>query len=99
MLDAGVLIHEMEHAVMHAKTAVIDGVLSTVGSSNMDWRSFVMNSELNVLVLGDDFGREMEALFARDRAASPQISPAAWAKRSWWQKLQQRAARWLEPLL
>lgn len=99
LLDAGVQIHEMEHAVMHAKTAVIDGVWSTVGSSNMDWRSFVMNSELNVVVLGADFGNEMERLFERDRAVSPAIKPAEWAKRSWWQRLQQRSARWLEPLL
>ena len=40
---------------MHAKTAVIDGVFSTVGSSNLDWLSFVANNELNVIVLGDDF--------------------------------------------
>ena len=49
-------IHEMDDAMMHAKTAVIDGVFSTVGSSNMDWRSFVANNEINVIVLGDDFG-------------------------------------------
>src|SRR5262249_38235646 len=43
LLSAGVRIHEMDDAMMHAKTAVIDGVFSTVGSSNMDWRSFVAN--------------------------------------------------------
>ena len=99
LLAAGVQIHEMEHAMMHAKTAVIDGVWSTVGSSNLDWRSFVANSELNVVVLGDDFGAEMAALFDRDRAASQPVTPDAWAQRG----LQQRtletigrlAERWL----
>ena len=87
LLEAGVQIHEMGHAMMHAKTAVIDGVWSTVGSSNLDWRSFVANSELNVVVLGEDFGAEMAALFNRDRAASQPVTADAWAQRG----LQQRA--------
>lgn len=99
LLEAGVQIHEMGHAMMHAKTAVIDGVWSTVGSSNLDWRSFVANSELNVVVLGEDFGAEMAALFNRDRAASQPVTADAWAQRG----LQQRtleaigrlAERWL----
>lgn len=99
LLEAGVRIHEMEHAIMHAKTAVIDGVLSTVGSSNMDWRSFVDNSELNVIVLGEDFGAEMEALFSRDRAVSPPIDPRTWSERGWRQRfleqLGRAAERWL----
>ena len=81
LLQAGVQIHEMAHATMHAKTAVIDGVWSTVGSSNLDWRSFVANSELNVIVLGEDFGAEMAAVFERDRAASQSMLAEAWARR------------------
>ncbi|MBT9464076.1 phospholipase D-like domain-containing protein [Hydrogenophaga sp.] len=81
LLSSGVRIYEMEHALMHAKTAVIDGVFSTVGSSNLDWLSFVANSELNVIVLGDDFGGEMNALFERDRAASKPITLEAWRRR------------------
>jgi cardiolipin synthase A/B len=99
LLEAGVTIHEMQHAVMHAKAAVIDGVFSTIGSSNMDWRSFAMNDELNAIVLGADFGREMEALFARDRAVSPRVEPATWAARPWRQRaleaLGRAAERWL----
>ena len=99
MLEAGVQIYEMEHAMMHAKTAVIDGVFSTVGSSNLDWRSFVANSELNVVVLGEDFGAEMAALFERDRAASKPVTPQAWSERGVKQrameKLGRLAERWL----
>jgi len=83
LLDAGVRIHEMEHALMHAKTAVIDGVFSTVGSSNLDWRSLVDNHELNVIVLGDDFGQQMEAMFKRDREASVAIDARTWSQRPW----------------
>ena len=99
LLAAGVEIHELAHAVLHAKTAVIDGVFSTVGSSNMDWRSFADNSELNAVILGADFGAEMEAMFARDRAASPRIEPKAWAARPWrdraMEQLGRAAERWL----
>ena len=99
LLAAGVQIHELAHAVLHAKTAVIDGVLSTVGSSNMDWRSFADNSELNAVVLGADFGAEMEAMFARDRAASPRIDAATFANRPWRNRLMEQlgraAERWL----
>ena len=99
LLEAGVQIHEMAHAMMHAKTAVIDGVWSTVGSSNLDWRSFVANSELNVIVLGEDFGDEMAALFNRDRAASQPVTPDAWAQRGMKQRTLEAvgrlAERWL----
>ena len=53
LLDAGVRLYEMEHTTMHAKTALVDGVFATVGSTNLDWRSLVDNYELNVIVLGD----------------------------------------------
>jgi cardiolipin synthase len=99
MLACGIQLHEMERAVMHAKTAVIDGVLSTVGSSNLDWRSLVSNNEVNVIVLGDDFGAQLEALFARDRAASVAIDAQQWQRRSLVQRtlelLGRAAERWL----
>lgn len=99
LLEAGVQIHEMSHAVMHAKTAVIDGVLSSVGSSNLDWRSIVGNNEIDVIVLGDDFGDQMQALFKRDVAASERIDAGRWAQRGLGQRLLERFARVIEPLL
>lgn len=99
LLDAGVRIHEMPHAVMHAKTAVIDGVLSSVGSSNLDWRSIVGNHELDVIVLGEDFGQQMQTLFARDVAVSARIDPQRWAERGLASRLMETLGRALEPLL
>lgn len=99
LLEAGVQIHEMSHTVMHAKTAVIDGVLSTVGSSNLDWRSIVGNNEMDVIVLGEDFGQAMEALFERDVALSQAIDPARWQRRAWSQRVLEMLGRWVEPWL
>ena len=81
LLRAGVKIHERRDALLHAKTAVVDGVWSTVGSSNMDWRSFALNYEINAVVLGSEFAAEMEALFQRDVADAVQITPEAWKER------------------
>jgi cardiolipin synthase len=96
LLDAGVRIHELQDAVLHSKTAVIDGVLSTVGSSNMDWRSFVANNEVNAVVFGEDFGDTMTRMFERDIAASQPITVEAWRRRPLWPRLQERLARLFE---
>jgi cardiolipin synthase len=99
MLEAGVKLYEMEHATMHAKTAVIDGVFSTVGSSNMDWRSFVANHEVNAIVLGRDFGEHLEAVFRVDLAHAQAIDSAAWRQRGWGQRVMEWVGRLSERLL
>lgn len=96
LLRAGVRIHEMDDAVMHAKTAVIDGVFATVGSSNLDWISFVANNELNVIVLGEEFGSEMNALFQLDREASRTIELEAWKERGAKRRLLEGVGRMME---
>ncbi len=99
LLSAGVRIHEMDQAVMHAKTAVIDGVFSTVGSSNMDWRSWVANNEVNVIVLGDDFGKQLEAVFQRDVAQSREVKLPAWRQRGLSSRVMEQIGRLAERLL
>ena len=81
LLGAGVRIFERRDALLHAKTAVIDGVWSSIGSTNLDWRSFVHNYEADVIVLGPAFARDLERLFARDEDASTEITADAWAQR------------------
>ena len=81
LLEAGVKIFERRGAILHSKTALIDGVWATVGSTNLDWRSFLHNHELNAVVLGTEFGQQLRALFERDLAASEQITLAAWRQR------------------
>jgi len=81
LLEAGVQIYELKLAVLHAKTMVIDGVWSTVGSANIDRRSFQHNAEVNVIVLGDAFGKEMEGAFRDDIKNSKQVTLAAWRDR------------------
>jgi len=96
LLEAGVQIHELQDAVLHAKTAVIDGVVSTVGSSNLDWRSLVLNEEVDAVVVGAAFGGEMEALFERDLAASQPVTLADWQSRPLWRRATEGLARLFE---
>ena len=82
LLQAGVHIYERRDAVLHSKTASIDGVWSTIGSTNLDWRSFLHNDELNAVILGHEFAQQMDAMFERDRAASTPIDYTTWNRRS-----------------
>ncbi len=96
LLRAGVKIYERRGAVMHSKTASIDGVWSTIGSTNLDWRSRLHNDELNAAILGRDFSRQMDTMFARDLAESDAIELDRWQRRSPLLKLKEWAARRLE---
>ena len=82
LLSAGVRLFERRDVVLHAKTALIDGVWSTVGSTNLDWRSFLHNQELNAVVLGAEFGQRMRASFDADLAQSDEVTLAQWQQRS-----------------
>ena len=93
LLSAGVKIYERQDALLHAKTAMIDGVWSTVGSSNLDWRSFLNNQEINAVMLGQDFGDHMTALYQQDLKLSKQITLQDWRKRSLVLRLKERSAR------
>ncbi|WP_342117482.1 phospholipase D-like domain-containing protein [Pseudoduganella sp. OTU4001] len=93
LLEAGVKIYELKLSVLHAKTVVIDGVWSTVGSTNIDRRSFLHNSEVNVIVMGDAFGLEMENAFREDLRNSTEVTLAKWNKRPALTRLKEWLAR------
>jgi len=68
--------------MLHAKTATIDGVWSTVGTSNLDWWSIARDNEVNAIILGHKFGDEMDLMFKNDQEDSEQIELARWNERS-----------------
>jgi len=79
--------------MVHAKTAVIDGVWSTVGSSNLDDRSFLHNDEANAVVVGRSFGAQMESLFAADLGRAHEVDAGAWARRSIAERMHEELGR------
>lgn len=89
LLKAGVRIYELQNALLHAKTVVIDGTVSIVGSANLDMRSFLHNNEVNAIVVNRDFGQRMESVFKQDEKASRPIDLDRWTKRSAWQRIKE----------
>jgi len=81
----GIRIFEYAESILHAKTAVIDGVWSTVGSSNLDRRSFRKNLEMNAVILDQSFGETMEQVFLKDLVKSREITLNQFQKRSFFE--------------
>jgi cardiolipin synthase len=90
LLDAGIELYEFEPTMMHCKVMVVDGLWSTVGSTNFDNRSFHLNDEANLDVLDASFARENLSHIEEDKGRSRLITRAAWAGRSW----SERTAEW-----
>lgn len=93
LLRDDVIIYERREALLHAKTVVIDGVWTTVGSTNLDWRSFLHNHEVNAVVLGKELGDRMRKSFAADVALSDEVTLEQWRKRSLAKRVKERFAR------
>jgi cardiolipin synthase len=82
LLEAGVKVYERRtESILHAKTAVIDRLWSTVGTTNMDLWSFLHNDEVNAVILGRDFATKLEVVFEEDLRESNQIHLEEWKKR------------------
>jgi cardiolipin synthase len=81
LLKAGAKLYKRRNVLLHAKTLVIDGVWSTVGSTNMEWWSFSSNDEVNAVILSREFATEMEKMFAGDLAESDEIRWEEWKER------------------
>lgn len=93
LLRAGVKLYERRGAMLHAKTATIDGVWSCIGSTNLDMRSFLHNDELDATILGREFAGQMQAAFAADLEASEAVDLARWEARSFDFRLKEWGAR------
>lgn len=81
LLEAGVKIFELESAFLHSKSIVVDGVWSSVGSTNFDWRSFVHNNEISVCVIDEAFAQSMARTFDADLRESREITLESWKRR------------------
>jgi cardiolipin synthase A/B len=92
LLEAGAKIYERKGALLHAKTTLIDGVWSAVGSTNLDWRSFLHNDEIDAIVLSATFGDQMRSAFEADLVQSQQLTMEKWSSRGLKERLQEIAA-------
>lgn len=90
LLKAGIRLFEWHGRVLHAKTAVIDGHWSTVGSSNLDQQSLRLNLEANAIIEDVRFARAIEIMFQEDLEHCNEITLESWHQRTPWE----RAASW-----
>lgn len=99
LLSAGIQIYEWQGKMIHAKTATIDSVWSTVGSSNLDWWSIVRDDEVNAVILGYGFAQQMESTFNGDIERSDQIDPDRWAHRGALERGEELMGKVMAPML
>jgi len=99
LLDAGVKIYLWQGQMLHAKTATIDGVWSTVGSANLDWWSIARNDEINAVILSTRFGQKMSAAFMNDLKNSEQIDATDWQHRFLLERIDEAICARLEPIM
>jgi len=81
LFESGVEIYEYEAGLLHAKTMVIDGAWATIGSTNLDTRSFALNEEVNLVVYSPDVAVRLEQVFADDLGYAHRLDPRTWRER------------------
>jgi cardiolipin synthase len=81
LLAAGVEVYERQHAVLHAKTLCVDGRVSVIGSTNLDYRSIQFNCELSAVIHSEGLGRQMHDLFENDVRYARRIVGDEWRHR------------------
>ncbi|MBE7559764.1 cardiolipin synthase [bacterium] len=99
VLAAGVKIFEYPDGTLHAKVMLVDGAWATVGSANMDIRSFRLNFEVNLIVFGRDIAERVAAAFARDLKISRPVVLEAFRRRGRRRRLLENVFRLVSPML
>lgn len=99
LLASGVVIHELQPTMIHAKTMIVDGVMQLVGSVNFDPRSFALNSEAAVLLVDASLAAEAERVFAADREHSRRVTMEDLASRRAHDRLLDALCYWLRAQL
>ena len=99
VLEAGVKVHLYTKGFVHAKTLLVDDVFSSVGTANMDYRSFDQNYEINAMVYSESFTQELASQFIEDVEQCIPLQLNRWQQRPLRKRLLESIARLLAPLL
>lgn len=99
MLLAGVKFYFYQPGFLHSKMMVVDDEVCTIGTTNMDFRSFEQNYEVQAFIYDEDKAKEVKGYFMDDLSNSELIKIEEWRKRPRWQKAKESFARLFSPLL
>lgn len=99
LLEGGVKIYEYTPTMMHAKTIVVDGLFSSIGSMNFDNRSIALNNEAQIVALDAGIGQQLDSIFLEDLKYSEEMKLDTFRKRSWKGKVMEWGATKLQRVL
>ncbi|WP_147805007.1 cardiolipin synthase [Alkalicoccus halolimnae] len=99
LLQYGANVYFYEKGFLHAKTMIVDSEVSTVGTTNLDARSFKLNFEINALIYNEKIALELESLFETDTAGSFLFTKEMYAERKWTEKFKEGVSSLLSPIL
>ena len=99
LMEAGIKINLYEKGFLHSKLWVCDDILSTVGSSNVDFRSFEHNFEVNAFMYDRHSALALKDVFLNNQKDAVLLTPKLWKQRPWYQKVQESVIRLFAPLL
>lgn len=99
LLEAGVKIYEYQKGFVHGKMIIADDIFTTIGTANLDIRSFSLNFEVNAFIYDEDLCKEMKAIYLKDIEDSAQIDRRHYKKRSFLHRIKESLARIFSPVL
>ncbi|MBA2689993.1 MAG: cardiolipin synthase [Burkholderiales bacterium] len=99
LLRTGVEIYEYQPTMFHCKVMIVDGLWTSVGSTNFDPRSFRVNDEANLNIYDGEFAASQIKVFEEDLKRSRRITLKEWNNRPWTEKAKERIARLLRSQL
>ncbi|HEO8420099.1 cardiolipin synthase [Niallia sp. FSL W8-0635] len=99
MLKAGAKIYIYENGFIHAKTILVDRKIASVGTANIDMRSFRLNFEVNAFIYSEQIANELTDDFLEDMELSTHLTAEQYSKRSLWIRFKESFSRLLSPLL
>ncbi|XMO85625.1 cardiolipin synthase [Algibacter sp. AS12] len=99
LFDADIQVYRYNKGFIHSKTIVVDDIFSTVGTSNMDYRSFNINFEVNAFIYDIDTSKVLKQHFLDDLEVCEKVDPTQWSERSKFEKVKESYCRLWSPLI
>lgn len=99
LLESGIHVHWYHRGMLHAKTMVVDGLFATIGTSNMDYRSFDINFEINALIYDNEVSEQLNVQFQNDLDYCEEVLLDLWINRDKMNKFKESFCRLWAPLL
>jgi cardiolipin synthase len=99
LLETGARVYLYQNGFLHAKTIIVDDQIATVGTSNLDFRSFSLNFEVNAFIYHQQTAKQLAQIFKQDIRLSKELTMSDYRNRSFIIKFKESVSRLLSPIL